>query len=78
MDKLLCGMRHPRQILRGVHQGVKDGGNKSVVYQPSMKGISFDDSLSTGKLLALVVVIGVLPQNINGKPTFKKEINLET
>ena len=72
-DDLPKGVRHPRQILRGVHQGVKDGGNKSGI--PTINGsISFDQSY-TGKPLVFVGTVGVLPQEINGKPSSAKSIS---
>ena len=54
------GLKHPRRILEGVHQGIEDGGNKSGI--PTVNGaFSFDKSFA-GKPLVFCGTIGVLPQ----------------
>lgn len=65
-------LHHPKRLLRGVHRGVKDGGNQSGI--PTVNGsISFDDRY-LGKPLVFCGTGGIAPRNINGKNSFDKEI----
>ncbi|HXH31312.1 MAG TPA: AIR synthase-related protein [Bacteriovoracaceae bacterium] len=60
----------PEEILRGIHRGVMDGGNKSGI--PTVNGaIYFDESFS-GKPLVYCGTVGVLPAEINGKSAVVK------
>jgi phosphoribosylformylglycinamidine synthase len=59
-DKLI----HPKSILKGIHKGVQDGGNKSGI--PTINGaICFDENF-TGKPLVYCGTIGIAPKNILG------------
>ena len=61
---------HPKDVLRGVHKGIQDGGNKSGI--PTVNGaILFDESFS-GKPLVFCGTVGVLPQEILGVPSASK------
>ena len=65
-------LHHPRRILKEVHRGVRDGGNESGI--PTVNGsIVFDDRF-LGKPLVFCGTGGLLPSEINGKPTWKKSI----
>ena len=66
-------LHHPRRIFRGVHRGVKDGGNESGI--PTVNGsISFDDRF-IGKPLVFCGTGGLAPRNLGGKPIVEKWIN---
>ena len=73
-DKELPGLlHHPRRIFRGVHRGVKDGGNESGI--PTVNGsISFDDRF-IGKPLVFCGTGGLAPRNLHGYPIVEKHIN---
>ena len=73
-DKELPGrLHHPRRIFRGVHRGVKDGGNESGI--PTVNGsISFDERF-IGKPLVFCGTGGLAPRNLGGKPIVEKWIN---
>ncbi|MFP4445559.1 MAG: AIR synthase-related protein, partial [Desulfosudaceae bacterium] len=61
---------HPRRLLDGVIEGVRDGGNKSGI--PTTFGqVWFDDGY-LGKCLVFVTAIGVMPARIHGRPTAEK------
>ncbi len=61
---------HPRRVLRGVHRGVKDGGNQSGI--PTVNGaIVFHDRF-LGKPLVFCGTGGLIPRTINGKPSEEK------
>lgn len=67
------GLQHPKRIFRGVHRGVKDGGNESGI--PTVNGaIVFDDSFM-GKPLVFCGTGGLMPLEINGQPSYAKSIN---
>lgn len=51
---------NPEQILRGVHAGVEDGGNKSGI--PTVNGAMVFDNDYAGKPLVFVGTVGVMPQ----------------
>ncbi len=58
---------HPKRLLDGVIEGVKDGGNKSGV--PTCFGnILFDDKY-IGKSLVFVIALGIMPAKINKEPS---------
>ncbi|MBT4791976.1 MAG: phosphoribosylformylglycinamidine synthase, partial [Halobacteriovoraceae bacterium] len=70
LDQLPKKLKHPKSILRGVHRGIEDGGNKSGI--PTVNGaIQFHDNYA-GKPLVYCGTVGVLPQSINGFPTHLK------
>jgi phosphoribosylformylglycinamidine synthase len=61
---------HPRRLLDGVIEGVRDGGNKSGI--PTTFGqVRFDPGY-LGKCLVFVTALGIMPSLVNGKPAEKK------
>lgn len=60
----------PRQIMDGVIRGVKDGGNESGI--PSPQGFLYFDERYSGKPLVFAGTIGLIPRNVNGKPSGEK------
>ena len=72
-DKALFpGQLHPRRVLRGVRQGIEDGGNKSGI--PTINGaLLFDDSYR-GKPLVFCGTGGIMPSDYAGKKSWIKEI----
>jgi phosphoribosylformylglycinamidine synthase II len=69
--KLPKKLLNPQRVLKGVHKGVEDGGNKSGI--PTVNGaIVFDDDYA-GKPLVYCGTVGVLPQKMkSGQNTFEK------
>jgi phosphoribosylformylglycinamidine synthase subunit PurSL len=61
---------HPRRLLDGVIEGVKDGGNKSGV--PTIGGCLYFDESYLGKCLVFVGALGLLPKAVKGEPAAKK------
>jgi phosphoribosylformylglycinamidine synthase len=53
---------HPRRLLDGVVEGVKDGGNKSGI--PTVAGALYFDESYLGKCLVLVGAVGLLPREV--------------
>lgn len=62
---------HPRRLLDGVIEGVKDGGNKSGV--PTTFGQTLFDQGYMGKSLVFVTALGIMPKTVNGKPSHEKK-----
>jgi len=63
---------HPRRLLDGVIEGVRDGGNKSGI--PTPFGQVFFHSGYMGKCLVFVTALGLMPQRVKGEPAEKKSI----
>ena len=61
---------HPRRLLDGVIAGVKDGGNKSGVPTP-FGNVCFHHGY-LGKCLVFVTALGIMPANVQGRPSEKK------
>ena len=61
---------HPRRLLDGVIEGVRDGGNKSGI--PTVFGQVFFDESYLGKCLVYVVALGLMPAEIEGEPSDRK------
>ena len=59
-EKMPKGIPFPGRILRGVHRGVQDGGNKSGI--PTVNGAMLFDPSYGGKPLIFCGTVGVLPQ----------------
>ena len=59
-EKMPKGIPFPGKILRGVHRGVQDGGNKSGI--PTINGAMLFDPSYGGKPLIFCGTVGVLPQ----------------
>jgi phosphoribosylformylglycinamidine synthase II len=62
---------HPRRLLDGVIEGVKDGGNKSGI--PTLTGALYFDPSYLGKCLVFVGALGLLPKEIKGEPGAEKK-----
>ncbi len=61
---------HPRRVLRGVHSGVRDGGNQSGI--PDINGaIVFHDRF-LGKPLVFCGTGGLIPAEVAGRPSHVK------
>ena len=57
---------HPRRLLDGVIEGVKDGGNKSGI--PTVGGALYFDDSYLGKCLVFVGALGLMPMEVAGAP----------
>ncbi|MFZ2446228.1 MAG: AIR synthase-related protein [Syntrophobacteraceae bacterium] len=62
---------HPRRLLDGIVEGVKDGGNKHGV--PTPFGNLFFHPSYLGKCLVFVASLGIMPREIKGKPVDLKQ-----
>jgi phosphoribosylformylglycinamidine synthase len=62
---------HPKRVLRGVHAGVKDGGNQSGI--PNANGAIVFHERFLGKPLVFCGTGGLIPTHIDGSPTEDKE-----
>ncbi|MGE0083400.1 MAG: AIR synthase-related protein [Desulfococcaceae bacterium] len=62
---------HPRRLLDGVIEGVRDGGNKSGI--PTTFGQVIFHPGYMGKCLVYVTAVGLMPANINGEPCEQKK-----
>jgi phosphoribosylformylglycinamidine synthase II len=62
---------HPRRLLDGVIEGVKDGGNKSGIPTPFGQ-VVFDESYM-GKCLVFVTALGIMPAKVGGRSSHLKE-----
>ena len=63
---------HPRRLLDGVIEGVRDGGNKSGIPTPFGQVMFHPGYL--GKCLVFVTALGIMPSMINGEPSEEKTI----
>jgi phosphoribosylformylglycinamidine synthase len=61
---------HPKRLLDGVIEGVRDGGNKSGI--PTPFGQVWFHEGYLGKCLVFVTAIGLMPAKVKGKPCEKK------
>jgi phosphoribosylformylglycinamidine synthase subunit PurSL len=68
---LLKPKLHPRRLLDGIIEGVKDGGNKSGI--PTPFGQVFFHPGYIGKCLVFVAAVGLMPARIKGEPTELKK-----
>ncbi|MCA1794902.1 MAG: phosphoribosylformylglycinamidine synthase, partial [Desulfobacteraceae bacterium] len=62
---------HPRRLLDGIIEGVKDGGNKSGV--PTTFGQTLFDAGYMGKSLVFVTALGIMPKQVAGGPSHEKK-----
>lgn len=65
---------HPGRILEGVRQGIEDGGNQSGI--PTINGSLVFDDRFLGKPLVFCGTIGLLPDDICGKPGYEKSAKI--
>jgi phosphoribosylformylglycinamidine synthase subunit PurSL len=63
---------HPRRLLDGVIEGVRDGGNKSGIPTPFGQVIFHPGYM--GKCLVYVTALGIMPAVIKGEPSEQKTI----
>ncbi|MDJ0783918.1 MAG: AIR synthase-related protein [Desulfosarcinaceae bacterium] len=63
---------HPRRLLDGVIEGVRDGGNKSGIPTPFGQVLFHPGYL--GKCLVFVTALGIMPAMIKGEPAHEKTI----
>ncbi|MCP4648365.1 MAG: phosphoribosylformylglycinamidine synthase, partial [bacterium] len=61
---------HPRRLLDGIIEGVRDGGNKSGI--PTPYGLLLFDESYLGKCLVFVTAMGIMPSRLEGKPSHEK------
>ncbi len=61
---------HPKRLLDGVIEGVRDGGNKSGI--PTTVGQVLFDPGYLGKCLVFVTAVGIMPARIAGAPADQK------
>ncbi len=61
---------HPRRLLDGIIEGVRDGGNKSGI--PTPHGLLLFDESFTGKCLVFVTALGIMPSRVGGRPSHEK------
>lgn len=62
---------HPRRLLDGIIEGVRDGGNKSGI--PTALGSLQFDQRYLGKCLVFVGALGVMPKEVAGAPSHLKK-----
>ena len=63
---------HPRRLLDGIIEGVRDGGNKSGIPTPFGQVLFHPGYL--GKCLVFVTALGIMPKTVNGDPAEQKTI----
>ncbi len=61
----------PRQILDGIVAGVNSGGNQSGI--PTPQGFVNFNPRYKGKPLVFVGTVGLIPTNVNGRPSHEKQ-----
>ncbi len=61
---------HPRRILDGIIEGVRDGGNKSGI--PTPFGLLLFDDSYMGKCLVFVTAMGIMPAQVGHESSHKK------
>lgn len=61
---------HPRRLLDGVIEGVRDGGNKSGIPTPFGQTLFYPGYL--GKCLVFVTALGLMPAAVKGEPAEQK------
>ena len=61
---------HPKRVLEGVREGVEHGGNKSGI--PTVNGSLVFDENYLGKPLVFCGTCGIMPREMQGKPSYEK------
>lgn len=64
-------LMHPKRVLRGVHAGVKDGGNQSGI--PNLNGAIVFHERFLGKPLVFCGTGGLIPAQAAGRPSHEKQ-----
>ncbi|MFO8083204.1 MAG: AIR synthase-related protein [Desulfobacterales bacterium] len=62
---------HPRRLLDGIIEGVRDGGNKSGIPTPFGQ-VTFHSGYM-GKCLVFVTAVGMMPSKVKGEPAEQKK-----
>ena len=70
-DGSLTPRLHPRRLLDGVIEGVRDGGNKSGIPTPFGQVLFHQGYM--GKCLVFVTALGIMPSVIKGEPAEQKK-----
>ena len=60
----------PDTIMKGVVAGVESGGNQSGI--PTPQGFMYFDDRYVGKPLVFAGTVGIIPREVNGKPSHEK------
>jgi phosphoribosylformylglycinamidine synthase len=63
----------PDTIMKGVVAGVESGGNQSGI--PTPQGFMYFDDRYVGKPLVFAGTVGIIPREVNGKPSHIKKAN---
>lgn len=72
-EQMPVGHLGPKKLLKGVHKGIEDGGNKSGI--PTIDGAFYFDESYCGKPLVYCGTLGVIPQKLSeGRQSFEKNI----
>ena len=74
-DGPLTPRLHPRRLLDGVIEGVRDGGNKSGIPTPFGQVLFHHGYM--GKCLVFVTALGIMPSVIRGAPAEQKKTSPE-
>jgi phosphoribosylformylglycinamidine synthase II len=61
---------HPRRLLDGIVEGVRDGGNKSGI--PTPYGLLLFDESYLGKCLVFVTALGLMPARVGNQSSHEK------
>ena len=62
---------HPRRLLDGIIEGVRDGGNKSGI--PTPFGLLLFDESYLGKCLVFVTAMGIMPARVGDESSHEKK-----
>ncbi len=62
---------HPRRLLDGIVEGVRDGGNKSGI--PTGYGLLLFDESYIGKCLVFVTALGLMPAKVGNRSSHEKK-----
>ncbi len=69
-EEIPTRLLHPRRVFRGVHRGVKDGGNQSGI--PDVNGAIVFHKRFLGKPLVFCGTGGLIPATVAGRPSHVK------
>ena len=72
-EEIPAGLLHPKTVLRGVHQGIVEGGNHSGI--PTVAGGFLFDESYKGKPLVFCGTGGIIPNTVRGEPGYVKHID---
>ncbi len=72
-EKLPPSVLHPKRIFKGVRKGVESGGNKIGI--PTVNGAILFDEAYVYNPLVYCGTGGIMPREINGRPSHVKSIN---